>query len=49
MKKEYIKPFSKVKSVELIVMQAASETFKLTDGNADPSGASAKEFNDFFE
>ena len=43
MKKEYIKPFAKVKEVDMVVMQAASETWNMKSGGADPSGASAKE------
>lgn len=49
MKKEYIKPFAKVKVLEAIAILAGSETMGLKSGNADPSNANAKEFNDFFE
>ncbi len=50
MKKEYIKPFAKVKVVELTVMQ---DTFSIAIDQsvtpADPSNAGAKEIFDFFE
>lgn len=47
MKKEYIKPFAKVKVLEAIAILAGSETMGLKSGNADPSTADAKELFDF--
>lgn len=49
MKKEYIKPFVKVKELESIAILAGSETMGKSSGSADPSTASSKEFYDFFE
>jgi hypothetical protein len=47
MKKEYIKPFAKVKEVEMVVMTVASMLIDVTATEQDPSGAHAKEFFDF--
>ena len=46
MKKEYIKPFAKVKVVEMIVMAAESLPIDPTGSSNYPS-AGAKEFFDF--
>lgn len=48
MKKEYIKPFAKVKVVEMVVMQEASLLIN-SSGSGTYENAGAKEFNDFFE
>ena len=48
MKKEYIKPFAKVKVVEMVVMQEASLLIN-SFGSGTYENAGAKEFNDFFE
>lgn len=48
MKKEYIKPFAKVKVVEMVVMQEASLPIN-SSASGTYGNAGAKEFNDFFE
>ena len=48
MKKEYIKPFSKVKVVEMIVMAADSVGIDQSI-SAPNTSAGAKEYFDFFE
>ena len=48
MKKEYIKPFAKVKVVEMIVMAADSLGINQS-GTAPNTSGQAKEFFDFFE
>ena len=48
MKKEYIKPFAKVKVVETILMEATSVVIDQSTTAPNTSGG-AKEFFDFFE
>lgn len=48
MKKEYIKPFAKVKVVEMVIMDGASITLD-PSGEGDYPSAGSKEYFDFFE
>ena len=48
MKKEYIKPFAKVKVVEMVVMQEASLLIN-SEGSGSYENAGAKECFDIFE
>jgi hypothetical protein len=49
MKKEYIKPFAKVKVVETILMDAASLVINTSDPDVLNSDGQAKEFEDLLD